>query len=599
MVQSRSPRKSLFLLTMLVGAALTTFGIAGSAGAAPEDLLKMVPANSLFCVQINNLDGALLQVNAFLAGLLPMDVSMPVKALLGEMLGSPDARGVNMAGSFAVFSPLPGAAAPDPTRFGILVPVSNYSQFVSGNPNVSAADADGISKIGPAGAAMLSVTQVGGFALVSPVGDDQALVQAKKALSSNTSGLAGQLDAAELKRATSAPLWAYGNIQSAGKMFGPMIQAQLAAAKSVMEQVQEQGQMGMAQAGAAMDMYSTMLDSLLKEGKYASLTLEPSATKIGVGLVVGAVPDTSMADMLKGAGAKERNTLLGYLQDGAAVHFAGSMDAPFWQKINEAYIDMLPTLMSDAFSTADIETFKKMAADATAALGGSLAGSFSVNTQAKPPFQIRYVAALKDPAKFNQVLDQAAKVMENGALAEFYKEMGMDFSIEVQRKAQTYKDVAIDTIKMKIGSTDPDSAEGQMLAAMYGDGMNVQMAATDNLLLYCVGQDPGSMLRELIDQVKGSGPGQIPSEAQAALRLIDGADRADFFMSCNLIRVMQMAAAFAPLPIPQTAVPSQSAVAIAGNIGDGKMRLDVAVPKQQVLDIMGMVMQMQMQQMVQ
>jgi len=86
---------------------------------------------------------------------------------------------------------------------------------------------------------------------------------------------------------------------------------------------------------------------------------------------------------------------------------------------------------------------------------------------------------------------------------------------------------------------------------------------------------------------------------QTAMQLIPGAEKADFFITYSILRLMPMVSAFAPIPIPQMNMPSQSAIAFAGNVGDGKMTVDLAVPKQQVMEVMGFVMQMQMQQMQQ
>jgi len=64
----------------------------------------------------------------------------------------------------------------------------------------------------------------------------------------------------------------------------------------------------------------------------------------------------------------------------------------------------------------------------------------------------------------------------------------------------------------------------------------------------------------------------------------------------NALRMMGMAAAIAPIPVPQSQMPSRSNMALAGTAGDGKLKIDLAVPKQHVQEIMGLVMQMQMQQ---
>jgi len=116
MTQSRRLKKTLVL------SALCVLGLAMASPAA--DPMTMVPSGSLFCVRINNLDGALGQIDMFLTGLLPFGVSMPVKAQLGQFLGSTQPQGVNMAGGFVLFGPLPGGD-PDPSRIGLLVPVSS------------------------------------------------------------------------------------------------------------------------------------------------------------------------------------------------------------------------------------------------------------------------------------------------------------------------------------------------------------------------------------------------------------------------------------------------------------------------------------------
>ena len=102
---------------------------------------------------------------------------------------------------------------------------------------------------------------------------------------------------------------------------------------------------------------------------------------------------------------------------------------------------------------------------------------------------------------------------------------------------------------------------------------------------------------ELIDQVKAGGPKAVSGEAKTALAMIPGADRSDFFMSLNVLHLMKIASAFAPMPMPQTDIPSQSSIAVAGNASGGKMTVDLAVPKQHVQEIMAIVMQMQQQQM--
>ncbi len=614
MTQSRRLKKTLIL------SALCVLGLAVASPAA--DPMTMVPSGSLFCVRINNLDGALGQVDMFLTGLLPFGVSMPVKAQLGQFLGSAQPQGVNMAGGFVLFGPLPGGT-PDPTRIGLLVPVSNYQQFVSGNPNIGKPDAQGISLIKPEGDQPgAAVVQAGAFALVAALAGGQAIaaesvsfsadgqvlvtaVDIKQALAEmknwiprGTASLAQTLDAEELQRAQTSPVWIYANVELAGQLYGPMLQAKTEEAKQGMQAMETQGQGAMAkQATANIEASAAMLDTLMKEAKYLSISLSPSVDKIGASFVLAGVPGSGIAQMFQGGSSSGAGKLLGYMQDGAAINFAGSMDSPLWQKLNEAYIDLMPKMMGEGASADDVASLKKMITDAMDAFGGAMAGSISVDANGKPPFRVTYVADVKDPAKFSQLMDQAAELMTSGSVGKLYEQMGMQCTFNLKKNASTHAGVPIDTVTFGLKGTKPDAPETQMINAIYGDGLDIQMATVNNQLVYALGQDAQSAVEKLIDQVKAGGPKPVAGEAKTALAMIPGADKADFFMSLNVLHLMKIASAFAPMPLPQTDIPSQSSIAVAGNAGGGKMTIDLAVPKQHVQEIMAVVMQMQQQQM--
>ncbi|MHC4240510.1 MAG: hypothetical protein ACYSUC_12310, partial [Planctomycetota bacterium] len=57
-----------------------------------DQLLQMIPAESMFCVRVNNFDFTLSQIDQFLAGVspMPMAVSILVRTQLAGMLGSPE-----------------------------------------------------------------------------------------------------------------------------------------------------------------------------------------------------------------------------------------------------------------------------------------------------------------------------------------------------------------------------------------------------------------------------------------------------------------------------------------------------------------------------
>jgi len=598
MRQPRGSRKTLALSVLLLALGVGEFGLAPGVQAA-EDPLKMVPGNSLFCVRINNPDAALGQVDLFLTGLLPMQISMMAKGQIAQVLGSPEAKGLNMGGSMVLFGPLPGGAGPDPTRIGMLIPVSDYQQFVGGNPNVSEPDAMGISKISVSGGPILATVPFGPYALASTPGNEQALADMKKAAAGTTANLAGSLDATELKRAQTAPVWAYANVQLAGQMFGPMVQAKIQEAKQGFEEMKAQGGPMMGNLGGVMDVYAGLADTLMKETKYVSLSLEPSAGSIRAALVATAMPGTSMAKMLAGGAAGQGADLRGYMQDGAMMNFQIRADHPAMREFSVEYMNLISSLTGGDIPPEEAQKLKTLTTNMMDAMGGPIVLSMTANPKTKPPFAMKYVLAVKDKEKFYDSMEQMTGWMTAGGLAQFYKEMGLEMSYAMTRKSDTYQGVAIDTVKFSMKSTDTESPQGQMIASMYGEGFEGRLALVNNLCVQAIGGDCDKAIRELIDQVKAGGPKQTSSEVQAAMGLIPGAEKADFFATYNYLRLMQMVTAMMPMPIPQTNIPTQSNMAMAGTVGGGSFKLELAVPKQHVLEVMMVFMQMQQQKMQQ
>jgi len=591
-------------ITLMLWAILFTGGaVAGAAEPASTDPLQLVPPESLFCVKINNLDATLGGLDQFVTGLAPFSPSVMAKSQLAQFLGSTDANSINMSGSLVLFGLLPGGETPSLSRIGVLLPVTDYRKFVASNANVAEPDAQGISRIGPEGQQKLIAANAGGYALVTSAANQQVLTEMKTWMPRGTTSLAKRLSAEESKRAQSTPVWAYANVQAVYKMFGPAIQEKLQQAKETFKQMQAQGQ-GQPMMGldGVMDMYSTLLNTLMQETQSASLSLDPTATMLRMEFAMAAVPETEMAKALTGSSAAPDRSFVQYLQNGAVMNILAAVDPASWNRFNDMSINLLAQLAGKPTSDPEVRRIRKITTDATNALGGTLAGSFSVDTKGKPPFALRYVVGLKDAQAFNRILDEMPKIVNSGLIADFYRKMGIKLDMELQRKAETYKDVAIDALKITITSTDPNSMQGQIIEKMYGSGMNGRVAMTNNLLVYTIGADPMAALKELIDQVKSPASGsQVPSEVQAAMQLIPGSEKAAFFATYNYPRVLQMAMTMMPMPMPvqPPAVNSQSNIALAGGAANGKLAVQIALPKQHVQEFMGMFMQMQQQQMQQ
>jgi len=239
---------------------------------------------------------------------------------------------------------------------------------------------------------------------------------------------------------------------------------------------------------------------------------------------------------------------------------------------------------------------KTLAADATDCVGGPIACSASIDTKTKPPFVAKYVIAVKDKEKFNRLIEEATQMFNTSGIMDFYKDMGIETGFTIQQGVDRYKDVSIDSAKLTMKSTDANSPQGLMINAIYGGGFDYRWGMVDGLWACTIGGNANSAIRELIDQVKAGGPKQIGDEMKAALMLLPDADKADFVVTYNFLRLFKMMTAMAPVPTPQMDIPTKSNIVFAGKAGNGKMAVDMALPKEHLTEIMAVFQMMQQQQ---
>ncbi|MFB0552716.1 MAG: hypothetical protein ACETWQ_05305 [Phycisphaerae bacterium] len=595
------------LLVLLVLA----IGLHAQSSAKPADdtLLKMIPAESLFCIRVNNFEYTLSQIDQFLAGVspMPMGLSILARAQLANVLGSPEINGVNMNGSFVIFGAIPSG---EPTQtnpvskvfIGALVSVTDYRQLISGNPNCSQPDEKGVSKITSNGTPIMLVTQAGNYALISWPNDyDKLLVMAKAISAAKAAGLASALDADEAKLATTEPVWAYGNVQQASRAFGNVVSGKLEEFKTTMKSIDPNrpGAPPMMNIENIMNMYVSIFETLMKETQYLSIAINPKPNVLNITKTISAVPGTDMANMfVADTSANQKNKLLGYLEDGAMMNFGFKINTPFWKELNIKSIDLLAVMAGENMTTKDIARMKALAADATDCVGGPIACSASIDTKNKPPFVANYVIAVKDKEKFNRLIEEATQMLNTSGIMDFYKDMGIETSFTIQRDVDLYKDISIDSAKFTMKSTDANSPQGQMINAMYGGGFDYRWAMANGLWVCTIGGNANSAIRELIDEVKAGSPKQMGDEMKAALTLLPEADKADFVVTYNFLRLFKMVGAIMPMPMPmlQMDIPTKSNIVFAGKAGNGKMAVDIALPKEHLMEIMGVFQMMKQQQ---
>jgi len=570
-----------------------------------NELLKMIPAKSLFCVRINNFDYTLNQIDQFLAGAspMPLGVSMLVRMQLANLLGSPQLTGLNTNGSFAVFGvTMPGETTQTntiPNMFiGVLAPVTDYKQFIDGNPNLSPPDANGVSKNTSSEFGGMLIKQVGNYALIGP-SESGTFAATAKLISVKSAKLGSVLNAADAKQAETEPIWAYGNVQQVSGTFGSVISAKIEEIKTTMKSVEaNQPEASRANIQNVMNMYAGFLETLMKETQSVSIAINPKPDVLNITKTISAIPGTDMAKMLTADGSSQReNTLLTYLEDGAIANFGATMNTPFWKKLNVRSIDLFAMMGGDSMSAEDITEFKNLAMNVTDCLDGPLVYSFSSSAKNKLPFAVKYVVAVKDEKKFNQIIEKAMDIMNNSGIMDFYKSMGIETSFSMKRDVDSYKGISISSAKLSMKSTDANSPQAQMITSMYGDGFDYRWGMVDGLFACAVSGDVNSTIRELIDQVKTDSPKQIGTEMKAALSLLPEANKADFVITFNALRLFNLATSFmTTMPIPPMDVQTKSNIVIAGRAADSRMVVNVAVPKQHLIEIVSAFMMMQQKQ---
>jgi hypothetical protein len=577
---------------------------------ANNELLKMIPAKSLFCVRVNNFDYTLNQTDQFLAGFspMPMGVSMLVRMQLAKLLGNPQLTGLNTNGSFAVFGlTMPGEIAQANTMpnvfVGVLAPVSDYKQFIEGNTNCSQADEKGISKITMNGAPIAMCAKAGNYALLSRANDYDKLGTMTKTISATSAaGISSVLDATETKQAQTEAIWAYGNMQQVSDTFGPILSAKIEEIKTVMKAV------GATQPGASsaniqnvMNMYASILETLMKETKSLSITINPKPDVLNITKTVSAVPGTDMAKMLTQDPSSQReNTLLGYLEDGAVANFGATMNTSFWKMLNSKGVDLFAAMGGESMSEKNIAEIKTLVSDVISCLEGPVVYSVINDAGNKPPLALKYLIAVKDENKFNQIIEKATETMNTSGIMDFYKSMGMETSFSMKKAVDSYKGVSINSAKFTMKVTDTNSPQAQMINSMYGEGFDYRWGTINGICAFALSSDVDSTIHKLIDEVKADSTKprqgfrrQDGTEMKNALALLPGSNKADFVLTFNVLRFFKMVTSIMPLPIPPIDAQTKSNIVIAGSAADRRMVVNIAVPKQHLTEIMSAFMAMQ------
>lgn len=568
-----------------------------------QDVLDLIPADSLVVVRINQFDNTLGQVDKFLSGIAPMPMQMMIRGQMGQMLGSPELKGVDMDGSFAAFLVVPdepAAGGMPPMYPGVLIPISDYDQFISGNANCGEADAQGVSAIsGPgssAGTPWLIAIKTGSHALITMGNLRPQILQYQEMMGLNTSGaatmatMAGGLAAADAKSARQSPVWIYADVARASQIFKPMVDGGFAMFKSKIAQemakdMKEQGQV--MDIGMIMNMYGAMLDMVMTQTQSFSLAIHPEADMLRFSETISAKPGTDLAAMLAKDATGGPNKLIGFAEDGTAMSLVGHL-GDSWRDMYTTSIDLVSEMVGESLTDENAARMKKMIASMVDVLEGPIAFSFSIDAANKPPFDIKYVFAVKDVEAFKGLLKESVELFNESGVADMYKGMGIEMAYSVDYAASTYKGVSIDSARLTMKSTQAENPVGKIVEGMYGGGFDYRWAIVNKTCAVAVGGDVDAQIRQMIDRIKAGTHQTMGTEMRTAFSVLPGADQADFVMTYNYVRLLNMVGAFAEImgeEAPDLNLDTSSHLSIAGWGGENRARFDVAIPKQHLQEI--------------
>ncbi len=588
-----------------VVAALAVLLLAGgtwavrSAKPGAAGIFGSIPAKSMFCVRVNNLDGTLTAVNEYLKGVAPesFDAEAAVVGKLGKMLGDEKLRGVNRKQNCAIFAVSVPGEQPGPGPMGnifigALLPVRDYDKFISQNPNCSRPDDDGISTVTVDGKPRALVMNLRRFALFCPPSAREKLTAVKEMMGKRKQSLAAALDDDEKKQAASAPVWAYVNVKEAEQLIRPMFTGRLEMMKAQLQKMKENklGPPMMVDPSGVFNFYSGIFKMVMDGTDHVTIALTPSPQVCNVAFGLKPIPGTEMAAIVGRPVSGGFGNTLGYLDDGAMMNLGCKVDRESLKAGYIKLIDLVGQMAPEAMTAADLEKIKKLTTDVVDAMGDSLALSISFGSEGSPAFSAKYIIKVKDQQNFEQVINEQLKMMQEGTFAKLYKGFGLEMDFKVERESAAYKGVKIDSAKLAFKVGDEKSPQSEIIKKIYGDALDYRWAFGEGYCVYSIGAGADQTIRELIDQVKAGGPKEVGSEMKAALAAIPGSEQADAVGTLNYVRMLNIGTSVMPLPEdanrPKLQVTTKSNIAFAGRTtADGKLDVQMALPKEHLQEI--------------
>lgn len=592
----------------VVGFFSAVFGMLLSAGGysatSQDDLLDLLPANTLICFRVNNFTGSLEKLDQYLAGVSPMPVSMMFTMFLGGALGDPMLTGINKYGTIAA-AVLPKGTDED-AEMVILLPVTDSKTYIS-SPYCQGADENGIYTLSAPGSSTGQLAflplENSDYLLLGPNGQKDALLFARTVFQEKKQSLSARLNSEDARNASSAPAWLWLNIEEGYTRFGPDLKGGIQEALRVAAEMDKAMPFKPEAISAMLD----GVDAWMVQWDSLSVMLTPAGDQLTMEILVAARADSELAQMLvRDPTMKQGFSMGGYLDAEAPINALMVMNKPLMDRANESFVEIL-TAFAGEKGLLLRSRFEAVTTKIRKALGEEAAFSFGYAAGA-PPFTFREAFEITDAAVMREMMGDGW-----GLANELYGIFGIPARFTLQEKTAQYKGVSIDRAVIQFILPETASEQDrQAMEVMYGkDGLAYPYAVTNQRMFVAMGRQSEEAIEKMID-LPADAP--APAEMQAAMKVMPNAQTADAIVSLNLLRwmkgfaeMMQSMESYNPsvsmpsvFEIMQTIpVQSQSAMAVGVWVDGGRIRTHLVLPKQHLMEIMSWSMQIQQKMMMQ
>jgi thiol-disulfide isomerase/thioredoxin len=444
------------------------------------------------------------------------------------------------------------------------------------------------------GAFVLSSAFGGKYALAVPESEKDFLPALQQAVEASSEKLANRLNTAQMKEATTVPVWGFVNMSLLyDKHGGDLAETIEQMIQSTPADEQMAGTMAIAGRMYAemFKVYGSGMDSL-------TLAITPEASLLTIDTALRAKDGSEFARVLQAdPAAKNGYKLAGFTDDAFAVNAVIKMNQAALKHFNDLMIRIMDASADNGVSEEQKQQMQSLLNSWMQVMGNDVAVSFSY-AGGKPPIKFREVITLKEGRSGQEIMKEGIELANS-----LYKMMELPLELVLTGPVETYQGIEITALGTKFLQVDDQDESMDFVRQMYGEnGLTYYMAQKDNLLMMTMSPKGIEDIKSLIDQPATAQPA---GDMKQALQLLNSSGYTDAAVSVNIIKLMKglgemmqsMSAAGVPGSFANIFsginIQSQSSLIAGARVADGQFGMRIALPKQHLIEVVTAGMQIQ------